>query len=200
MGRRKIQLDPNKIKDLTAKGMTQVEIANELGVSHVTLARRIAELRIKEGVLVDYRSIQALQLTALQVRVLEAITPEKIAKASLLELAKAAYLLKKAEVAINPPQLKEGLQYYLMQLEKLESKMNSKGYNKKFIDNKEFMKLMGISPRTAQNWRDRGVIPFSQIGNKIYYLLEDIEFLLYTNRYEAFGQMFNNEKTISHEK
>lgn len=120
MGRKKIDIDPDKIKDLSAKGLTQLEMAKKLGVSHVTLARRIADMRMKEGVLLDYRSIQALHLTSLQARVLESITPEKIADASLLELAKAFGILKKAEVAINPPQLKEGLQYYLMQLEKLE--------------------------------------------------------------------------------
>lgn len=48
----------------------------------------------------------------------------------------------------------------------------------KFITNDEFMKLMEISKRTAQNWRDEGVIAFSQVGHKIYYRLSDIEDLL----------------------
>lgn len=48
----------------------------------------------------------------------------------------------------------------------------------KFITNDEFMKLMDISKRTAQNWRDEGVIAFSQVGHKIYYRLSDIEDLL----------------------
>ena len=43
-----------------------------------------------------------------------------------------------------------------------------------FLDNSEFIRVMGISARTAQNWRDAGVISFSQIGIKIYYKMSDI--------------------------
>jgi len=46
------------------------------------------------------------------------------------------------------------------------------------IDNTEFIKRMSISKRTAQNWRDKGKIAFSQIGSKIYYKLSDIDNLL----------------------
>lgn len=47
-----------------------------------------------------------------------------------------------------------------------------------FFDNQEFLLLMNISTRTAQNWRNTGFIGFSQLGNKIYYRLEDILSLL----------------------
>ena len=44
-----------------------------------------------------------------------------------------------------------------------------------FVDNKAFVKMMGISVRTAQVWRDEGKIGFSQEGKKIYYRMSDIE-------------------------
>ncbi len=50
-----------------------------------------------------------------------------------------------------------------------------------FFDNQEFLLLMNISKRTAQMWRDTGFIGFSQLGNKIYYRLEDIQNLLNEN-------------------
>lgn len=50
-----------------------------------------------------------------------------------------------------------------------------------FFDNQEFMKLMNISKRTAQEWRNKKVIEFSQVGNKIYYRLSDIKKLLNNN-------------------
>ena len=50
-----------------------------------------------------------------------------------------------------------------------------------FFDNQEFMKLMNISKRTAQEWRNKKVIEFSQVGNKIYYRLSDIKKLLNAN-------------------
>ena len=50
-----------------------------------------------------------------------------------------------------------------------------------FFDNQEFMKLMNISKRTAQEWRNKKVIEFAQVGNKIYYRLSDIKKLLNNN-------------------
>lgn len=50
-----------------------------------------------------------------------------------------------------------------------------------FFDNQEFIKVMNISKRTAQQWRDTGYIGFSQLGNKIYYRLVDIQNLLKEN-------------------
>lgn len=50
-----------------------------------------------------------------------------------------------------------------------------------FFDNQEFMKLMNISKRTAQEWRNKKIIHCSQVGNKIYYRLSDIQKLLNDN-------------------
>ena len=50
-----------------------------------------------------------------------------------------------------------------------------------FFDNQEFMLLMNISKRTAQEWRNKKIIEFSQVGNKIYYRLSDIKKLLDEN-------------------
>ena len=50
-----------------------------------------------------------------------------------------------------------------------------------FFDNQEFMLLMNSSKRTAQEWRNKKIIEFSQVGNKIYYRLSDIKKLLNDN-------------------
>ena len=50
-----------------------------------------------------------------------------------------------------------------------------------FFDNQEFMQLMNISKRTAQEWRNKKIIDAIQIGNKIYYKLTDIKKLLNDN-------------------
>jgi hypothetical protein len=85
----------------------------QLGVSHVTLARRMAEIEAKQGILLRYRSIQTLELTALQFRILEAITPQKIKDASLLDLLKAFGILQKAELGLKGEKYKiEGLATY----------------------------------------------------------------------------------------
>lgn len=50
-----------------------------------------------------------------------------------------------------------------------------------FCDNEEFLKIMKISRRTSQFWRNTGIIGFVQIGNKIYFRLKDIQDLLNKN-------------------
>lgn len=44
-----------------------------------------------------------------------------------------------------------------------------------WLDNEEAADILRVSTRQMQNYRDRGKIPFSQNGNKIYYRLRDIE-------------------------
>ncbi len=65
-------------------------------------------------------------------------------------------------------------------LDEIVNRLNAKNESKKdtFVDNQEFLLLMKISKRTAQTWRDEGRISFSQVGNKIYYKLSDVEKLL----------------------
>lgn len=66
----------------------------------------------------------------------------------------------------------------------LNSKVQALQKNKleyHIIDNADFIQLMKISNNTARNWRNKGIIPFSQIENKIYYKVADIEKLLANN-------------------
>lgn len=62
---------------------------------------------------------------------------------------------------------------------------NRKLPNDPFFSNEEFMNLMSISVRTAQLWRDRGFISFSQISGKIYYRMSDIQKLLDENYHKS---------------
>ena len=47
--------------------------------------------------------------------------------------------------------------------------------NEKWLDNEAVCKLLKISRRSLQSYRDNGTIPFSQIGHKCYYKTSDIE-------------------------
>ena len=49
------------------------------------------------------------------------------------------------------------------------------------LDNADLLQLFKISHKTAQNWRDNKVIAYSQINNKIYYRLSDVNKLLDNN-------------------
>lgn len=59
----------------------------------------------------------------------------------------------------------------------LEEKSKKSGdlLSEKWLDSSEVVRVLKISSRTLQNYRDRGILPFSQIGPKIYYKASDIE-------------------------
>ena len=57
-----------------------------------------------------------------------------------------------------------------------------------FFSNDEFMDLMSISVRTAQLWRDQGLISYSQISGKIYYRMSDIQKLLDDNYHKSINK------------
>jgi MerR family transcriptional regulator, repressor of the yfmOP operon len=44
-----------------------------------------------------------------------------------------------------------------------------------WLTSDEVCHLLGISKRTLQNYRNNGILPFSQIGRKIYYKASDID-------------------------
>ena len=75
---------------------------------------------------------------------------------------------------------------FIERLNAIEYKLKKMQYiNDVFLDNYEFLKVMNISKRTAQSWRDSGIVSFSQVGAKIYYRFSDIEELLNKNYKKA---------------
>jgi len=61
-----------------------------------------------------------------------------------------------------------------------------KGVQKEWLTNKEGCEWLSVTPRTMQNYRDKGDIPFSKVGTKIYYRLSDLENHLESNLQKAF--------------
>ena len=75
-------------------------------------------------------------------------------------------------------------------MQKLDSLITALNHDKQqnnssFVGNNQFSKLMNISKRTAQQWRDNNVISYSQVGNKIFYQISDIQQLLQDNYIKA---------------
>lgn len=121
-GRKKKSVDMDAALDLIMRGEKIPAVAVELGISPPTLRTRIADISKKQGLLLQYREIQSLQLTELQARVLEAITPEKIDEASLRDLVMSYKILKdKEQVMEGKPSEIKGLVAHLIHLEKLET-------------------------------------------------------------------------------
>jgi hypothetical protein len=49
------------------------------------------------------------------------------------------------------------------------------------LDNADILQLFKISTKTASNWREEGLLPFSQIKGKIYYKLSDMHKIIDDN-------------------
>ena len=58
---------------------------------------------------------------------------------------------------------------------KLEQIAKQSPLEETWLDNQEVAKFLRVTPRTLQNYRDRRMLPFSQIGSKIYYRASDIQ-------------------------
>ena len=50
-----------------------------------------------------------------------------------------------------------------------------------FLTGKEVCERLNISPRTLQDYRDKGIIPYTQFAGKILYKASDLERLLEEN-------------------
>jgi len=47
--------------------------------------------------------------------------------------------------------------------------------NNNWLTGGEVIQILRISTRTLQSYRDRGILPFAQVGRKIYYKSSDID-------------------------
>jgi excisionase family DNA binding protein len=60
-------------------------------------------------------------------------------------------------------------------LHKIQSKMMQINEMKKWLTSEEVCHILKISKRTLQSYRDRGILPYAQVGRKIYYKASDID-------------------------
>lgn len=58
----------------------------------------------------------------------------------------------------------------------------------RFLSNNEVSKILNVSLRTLQEWRDTGLIPFIQIKGKIIYRQSDIDKLLQRHYFESWKE------------
>lgn len=59
---------------------------------------------------------------------------------------------------------------------------NATDRDAEWLESDAARKLLGVSPKTWQNYRDQRVIPFSQIGRKIYVNRADLNNYLRSHR------------------
>lgn len=76
----------------------------------------------------------------------------------------------------------ERLKQSVKELFERSKKLNSSSVKEEWWTNQEVCQLLGISLRTLQSYRDKGIIPYSQVGHKCYYKVNDIERFIEENK------------------
>lgn len=74
----------------------------------------------------------------------------------------------------------------LASLEKLLSKQQPSVFNDELLTDKEVAYLLKVSRRTLQDYRNNGILPYTQVGGKILYRTSDIERTLMKGYKEAY--------------
>lgn len=70
----------------------------------------------------------------------------------------------------------------LKELLERTQKLQPKSVDEEWYTSSDVCRLLGISLRTLQNYRDKGLIPYSQVGHKCYYKIRDVDAFIEKNR------------------
>ena len=78
-------------------------------------------------------------------------------------------------LAVIPRAFLEKMEADITELKELMRIKNEAEINAQWIESIKVPKILGISRKTWQNYRDKRLIPFSQISSKIYVKRSDLE-------------------------
>ena len=66
------------------------------------------------------------------------------------------------------------------------NKRHTQSLSEQWLDISDTCRFLHISKRTLQNYRDKGVLPFSKIGGKIYFRASDLDERLKKHYHKGF--------------
>lgn len=78
-------------------------------------------------------------------------------------------------MVVLPQSVWEGMKSDIQDMKELLIKRNKEEAGSEWIESVEARKMLGVSPKTWQTYRDRRVIPFAQIGRKILVKKADLD-------------------------
>ena len=78
-------------------------------------------------------------------------------------------------MVVLPQSVWEGMKSDIQDMKELLIKRNKEEAGNEWIESIEARKMLGVSPKTWQTYRDRRIIPFAQIGRKILVKKSDLE-------------------------
>ena len=78
-------------------------------------------------------------------------------------------------MVVLPKTAWEGLTSEIRELKNILQRKAEDEVNNQWIESTQARKMLGVSPKTWQTYRDERRIPFSQFGRKIYVKMADLE-------------------------
>ena len=83
--------------------------------------------------------------------------------------------IDKFSVVMLPEDVWQEVVSTLNKVRDILEKKKSEEVNSEWIGSTEVRKMLNVSPKTWQNYRDNRIIPFSQFGRKIFVKRSDLE-------------------------
>jgi hypothetical protein len=78
-------------------------------------------------------------------------------------------------MVVLPQSVWEDVKSDIQDMKELLTKRNTENTENEWIDSVKARKMLGVSPKTWQTYRDKRIIPFAQIGRKILVKREDLQ-------------------------
>ena len=78
-------------------------------------------------------------------------------------------------MVVLPQLVWEGVKADIQDMKELLTKESTEEAGNEWIESKVARRMLGVSPKTWQTYRDRRIIPFAQIGRKILVKKSDLE-------------------------
>lgn len=88
-------------------------------------------------------------------------------------------------MVVLPKAAWEAVTSEIRELKKYLQKKNEEEVNNQWLESTEARKMLGVSPKTWQTYRDERRIPFSQFGRKTYVKRADLEAFMESHYIQA---------------
>lgn len=93
----------------------------------------------------------------------------------------------KMDLALVPQDFLDKMEAVMNELKAILKEKNEEEINSQWIESVKIPKILGISQKTWQTYRDKRIIPFAQIGAKIFVKRADLEEFMQSHYIEAKG-------------
>jgi len=93
--------------------------------------------------------------------------------------------LNNLNLAVVPQDFLNNMEADIKELKAILKAKSESEINSQWIESVKIPKILGVSQKTYQTYRDKRLLPFSQIGSKIYVKRADLESFMQAHYIEA---------------